>query len=226
MAKSPKSHLLEQLRTQAESVSAKRVEEQKLSREVIDGIDGRLHAIFQYFDEACKLLQIVAPRIEREFALLDIARYAGMSFERGMVMFRRKPLQQRDVYDHVVVYYTLSGPPPPNLHVSMGRSAEVERALGAANIEFSAETDSSVRGVATQNVIRIAPGMRCELRFEPDFVNDSIIVTLRNVDRFEPVIFDFKPADLDTPVLDDLVNLMLGKPSQFLLRAPLRGFGR
>ena len=49
--------------------------------------------------------------------------------------------------------------------------------------------------MATQNVIRIAPGMRCELRFEPDFVNDSIIV-------------------------------MLGKASQFLLRAPLRGFGR
>jgi len=40
------------------------------------------------------------------------------------------------------------------------------------------------------------------------------------------VVFDFHPDALETPVLDDLVNLMLGKPSQFLLRAPLRGFGR
>ena len=83
-----------------------------------------------------------------------------------------------------------------------------------------------MRGAATKNTIHIAPGMRCEVRFDPDFVNDSIIVTLRNVDRFEPVILDFDPAALDTPALDDLVNLMLGKPSQFLLRAPLRGFGR
>ena len=60
----------------------------------------------------------------------------------------------------------------------------------------------------------------CEVRSE------RVIVTLRNVDRFEPVVFDFHPDALDTPVLDDLVNLMLGKPSQFLLRAPLRGFGR
>jgi len=49
---------------------------------------------------------------------------------------------------------------------------------------------------------------------------------LRNVDRFEPVILDFTPAALDTEALDDLVKLMLGKPNQFLLRAPLRGFGR
>jgi len=31
---------------------------------------------------------------------------------------------------------------------------------------------------------------------------------------------------LDTEALDDLVNLMLGKPNQFLLCASLRGFGR
>jgi hypothetical protein len=74
--------------------------------------------------------------------------------------------------------------------------------------------------------LHVAAGLRCEVRFDPDFVNDSIIVTLRNVDRFDPVILDFAPGTLDTEALDDLVNLMLGKPNQFLLRAPLRGFGR
>ena len=44
MAKSPKSHLLEKLRAQAESVSAKRVEQQQLSREVVERVDRRLHA--------------------------------------------------------------------------------------------------------------------------------------------------------------------------------------
>jgi hypothetical protein len=149
-----------------------------------------------------------------------------MVFDRGLVMFRKQPLQKHEVYAHVVVYYTLTGPAPPPLHVAMRRSAEIERALVMANIEFSCESDSTVRGAATMNTIRIAPGMRCEVRFDPDFVNESIIVTLRNVDRFEPVVFDFHPDALETPVLDDLVNLMLGKPSQFLLRAPLRGFGR
>lgn len=226
VAKSPKSHLLEQLRAQAESVSASRVREQALSREVVDRVDRRLHAVFQYFDEACKLLSIIGSVIERTFTLPQIAHYAGMSFDHGAVMFRKQSLPTREAYEHVVVYYTLKGPAPAPVRVAMRRSAEVERMLNAANIEFRCESDSTVRGAATHNLIHISAGLRCEVRFDPDFVNDSIVVTLRNVDRFEPVILDFAPEALDTPVLDELVNLMLGKPSQFLLRAPLRGFGR
>jgi hypothetical protein len=226
LAKSPKSHLLEELRAKAESVSAMRVVQQELSREVVERVDARLHTVLQYFDEACKLLQIIAPTIERDFALPQIVRYSGMTFDRGMVMFRKQRLQQQDVFSHVVIYYTLTGPPPPPVKVAMRRSPEVERALVAANIEFTCETDSAVRGGASNNSIHVASGLRCEVRFDPDFVNDSIIVTLRNVDRFEPIMLDFAPAALDTEALDDLVNLMLGKPNQFLLRAPLRGFGR
>ena len=117
MAKSPKSHLLEELRAKAESVSAKRVEQQQLSREVVERVDGRLHAVFQYFDEACKLLQIIAPTIERDFTLPQIVRYTGMTFDRGMVMFRKQRVQQHDVFAHVVIYYTLTGPPPAPLRV-------------------------------------------------------------------------------------------------------------
>ena len=97
MAHPPKSYLLEQLRVQADSVSARRVQEQRLSRDVIDRVDRRLHAVFQYFDEACKLLQVIAPRIEREFVLPDIARYSDMVFDRGLVMFRKQPLQKLEV---------------------------------------------------------------------------------------------------------------------------------
>jgi hypothetical protein len=117
LAKSPKSHLLEELRAKAESVSAKRVAQQQLSREVVERLDGRLHAVFQYFDEACKLPQIIAPAIERDFTLPQIARYTGMTFDRGAVMFRKQQVQQHDVFAHVVIYYTLTGPPPPAMRV-------------------------------------------------------------------------------------------------------------
>jgi hypothetical protein len=96
----------------------------------------------------------------------------------------------------------------------------------SAHIEFTCDTDSTVQTGATYNVIRVGPGLRCEARFDPDFENGRIVVTLRNVDRFEPVILDFETPALDTRALDDLVNLILAKPSQFLLRAPLRGFTR
>jgi len=226
MAKAPRSFLLEQLRAQADAVAAKRVQQLKLSREVVDRIDQRMHVVFQYFDEACKLLQVIAPPIERRFELPHIVRYEGLHLERASVMFRKQRLQDRDVYDYVVVYYSLGGPAPAPLRVAIRRSPEIERALTHANIEFTCDTDSSVQTGATYNVIRIAPGLRCEVRFDPDFENGRVVVTLRNVDRFEPVILDFETPALDTKTLDNLVNFMLAKPSQFLLRAPLRGFAR
>jgi hypothetical protein len=172
------------------------------------------------------LLEVIAPPIEREFSLPHIARYRGMSFDRGMVMFRKQQIRDREVYEYVVIYYSLAGPAPPPLRVAIRRSPEVERTLAAANIEFTSQSDSSIRGSTVHNVLHIVPGLRCEVRFDPDFASDRIVVTLRNVDRFEPVILDFEPTALEPQALDDLVNLMLGKPSGFLLRAPLRGFGR
>ena len=226
MAKSPKSFLLEQLRAQADAVAAKRMQQLKLSREVVDRIDQRMHYVFQYFDEACKLLQVISPPVERSFELPHIVRYEGLHLEKASVTFRKQRLQDRDVYDYVVVYYSLAGPPPVPLRVAIRRSPEIERALVSAHIEFTCDTDSTVQSGATYNVIRIAPGLRCEARFDPDFENGRIVATLRNVDRFEPVVLDFETPALDTKALDDLVNFMLAKPSGFLLRAPLRGFVR
>jgi hypothetical protein len=226
MARAPRSFLLEQLRAQADAVAAKRIQQLKLSREVIDRIDQRMHAVFQYFDEACKLLQVISPPVERSFELPHVVRFDGLHLEKASVMFRKQRLQERDVYDYVVVYYNLAGPPLAPLRVAIRRSPEIERALVSAHIEFTSDTDSSVNTGATYNVIRVKPGLRCEARFDPDFENGRIVVTLRNVDRFEPVILDFETATLDTHALDDLVNLFLAKPSQFLLRAPLRGFTR
>ena len=226
MAKAPRSYLLEQLRAQADAVATKRLQQLKLSRELIERLDRRLHAVFQYFDEACKLLQVICPPVEREFVLGDFARFEGLAFERSNVMFRKQRLQDRDVYDYVIVYYSLAGPAPAPFRVAFRHAPEIEHALNAANIEFRSDTDSSAPGGTKSNVIHIAPGLRCEMRFDPDFEAERIVVTLRNVDRFEPVILDFQPEALETRALDDLVNLMLGKPSQFLLRAPLRGFSR
>ena len=226
MAKAPQSMLLEQLRAQADAVAARRLQQLKLSHEVVDRIDRQMQRVFEYFDEACRLLQTITPPVERNFELPHIARYEGLHVERASVMFRKQRLQERDVYDYVVVYYRLVGPAPPPLRVAIRRSADVERALINANIEFNCETDSTVRGNTSDNIIRIAPELRCEVRFDSDFENGRIVVTLRNVDRFEPVILDFETAALDTAALDELVQLMLAKSSQFLLRAPLRGFSR
>jgi hypothetical protein len=224
--KGASSNLLNALREQADEVAARREQQRELSREVVDRVDQRLHLIFRYFDEACGLLQVIRPAVNRRFTLPEIVTYTDMSLDQAQVTFRKLKFQEREIYDYVVVYYSLAGPVPAPLRVASRNAAEVERSLLSANIEYRADRDTSIRGAATHNVIHVAPGLRCEVRFEPDFANERITVTLRNVDRLESALLEFQPDKLDAAALDDLVNLMLGKPSQFLLRAPLRGFNR
>jgi hypothetical protein len=83
MAKAPQSLLLAQLRVQADAVAARRVQQLKLSREVIDRIDRQMQHVFQYCDEACRLLQTITPPVERSFELPHIARYEGLHVERA-----------------------------------------------------------------------------------------------------------------------------------------------
>jgi len=44
-----------------------------------------------------------------------------------------------------------------------------------------------------------------------------------NVDRFERTTLAFHSTEIDEPVLEDLVRLMLGENDAFLRRAPLAG---
>ena len=66
-------------------------------------------------DEVAPGLQVIAPPVERHFELPDIARFEDLHLERASVMFRKQRLQDRDVYDYLVVSYRLDGPvPAPN----------------------------------------------------------------------------------------------------------------
>jgi hypothetical protein len=40
-----------------------------------------------------------------------------MTFDRGMLRFRKQRVQQQNVFARVVIYYTLTGPPPPAMRV-------------------------------------------------------------------------------------------------------------
>jgi len=50
-----------------------------------------------------------------------------------------------------------------------------------------------------------------------------VTVALMNVDRFDRVTLEFHSNEIEEPVLEDLVKLILGRDAAFLRRAPLAG---
>ncbi|MEO9161946.1 MAG: hypothetical protein ABI349_06050 [Casimicrobiaceae bacterium] len=56
-----------------------------------------------------------------------------------------------------------------------------------------------------------------------DYRTGVVQIWLINVDRFDRVALAFHSNSIDEPMLEDLVRLILGRSSTFLLRAPLVG---
>lgn len=91
MAKSPHWFLPQELRARADAVAAKRVRQLEPSPALVDRVDQRMLHVFEYFDEACRPLQVITPPVARPFELPHVARYEGRHVERASV------LQDRDV---------------------------------------------------------------------------------------------------------------------------------
>jgi hypothetical protein len=97
MAKSPHWFLPQQLRARADAVAAKRVRQLEPSPALVDRVDQRMLHVFEYFDEACRPLQVITPLVARPFELPHVARYEGLHVERASVTLRKQRLRERDV---------------------------------------------------------------------------------------------------------------------------------
>jgi hypothetical protein len=52
-----------------------------------------------------------------------------------------------------------------------------------------------------------------------------VVVTVRNIDRFETLTLEFPGEGITEAVLEDLVRFIMGEANTFLRRAPLAGVG-
>jgi hypothetical protein len=146
-------------------------------------------------------------------------------YENGFITYRRRAYGGLELLEHVELFYRLSAPAPIVLKVQPGAASSVEDRLRGAHLQFRYDTELDEHRVVRHGVFSVAPELNATVRFEPDYRRQRVEVTLRNVDRFESVIFDFGPGMLGEDALEDLVHLMLGKSNAFLRRAPLAGMG-
>jgi hypothetical protein len=72
-------------------------------------------------------------------------------------------------------------------------------------------------------VFTVPPAIEAAVLFRVDYQTGQVTVILVNVDRFERTTLAFHSTEIDEPVLEDLVRLMLGENDAFLRRAPLAG---
>jgi hypothetical protein len=101
-----------------------------------------------------------------------------------------------------------------------------EKALDDAGLQYTSRRVESADGSVRKCSFTVPPAIPARVAFKIDYQTGVVDVALVNVDRFDRVTLEFHSRDIEEPVLEDLVRLILGKDSAFLRRAPLAGLRR
>lgn len=221
MADSRKSSLLEKLREQSQALRAQGEAARKPFEEALKDIDRILWRAFRWLDEASSHLEVIHPRVGHVFHLHNLLTIERPKFDRGFVSFRRRTVAATEVLEHVEFFYRLEGDKPIAMRLNPAGSLGVEERLRASTLPYQYTTEHDEKRVVRFGLFQVQPVISASVRLEPDYQQQRVQVTLRNVDRFESVSLDFPPDKVDEPALEDLVKFMMGEPNGFLRRAPL-----
>jgi len=213
--------LLDELRTQYEA--ARQPTQEHADVESFQAIDARLRKAFRWLEKAMTYLSGLKPAIEHRFDLGHGLVFESPKFGHGSVGQHEHRIVGFPVLDEINIYYEISAAKPVSLEVASGMYAVAEKALDQAGLQYTSRRVEASNGSVQKCSFTIPPAIPARVTFNVDYQTGSVKVALMNVDRFDRVTLEFHSNEIEEPILEDLVKLILGRDSAFLRRAPLAG---
>jgi len=216
--------LLDELRTQYES--ARETTQAHADVEGFQAIDARLRKAFRWLEKAVTYLSGLKPPIDHRFDLGHGLVFESPRFRHGSVGQHEHRIVGFPVLDEINIYYEISASKPVSLEVASGMVQVAEKALDDAGLQYTSRRVESADGNVRKCSFSVPPAIPARVSFRVDYQTGIVAVALMNVDRFDSVMLEFHSNDIEEPILEDLVKLILGRDSAFLRRAPLAGMRR
>ena len=216
-----KPTLLDDLRTQYEA--ARQSTQEHADVESFQAIDARLRKAFRWLEKAITYLSGLKPPIEHRFDLGHGLVFESPKFGHGSVGQHEHRIVGFPVLDEINIYYEISAAKPVSLEVASGMYAVAEKALDQAGLQYTSRRVEAANGSVQKCSFTVPPAIPARVSFNVDYQTGIVTVALMNVDRFDRVTLEFHSNEIEEPVLEDLVKLILGRDAAFLRRAPLAG---
>jgi hypothetical protein len=216
-----RTSLLDELRTQYEA--ARQSTHEHADVETFQVIDARMRKAFRWLEKAITYLDELKPSIDHRFDLGHGLVFESPRFGHGSMGQHERRIVGFPVLDEISIYYEVSASKPLALDVAPGGIALAEKALDDAGLQYTSRRVEDSGGIVRKCALSVPPAIPAAVSFRADYQTGLVTVALVNVDRLDRVTLEFHSNAIDEPVLEDLVRLMLGRDSAFLLRAPLAG---
>jgi hypothetical protein len=216
-----RASLLDELRTQYEAVREPTQEHGDV--ENYQAIDKRLRKAFRWLERAITYLNAIKPSIDHRFDLGYGFAFDSPRFSHGSVGQHERRIAGFPVLEEINVYYEISASKPLSIEVVPGWVSFAGKTLDAFGLQYDYHRVEEPDGTLRKGVFSVPPVIPARVSFHSDYSRGLVTVALVNVDRLERVTLEFASTQIEEPVLEDLVRLMLGRDSGFLKRAPLAG---
>ena len=216
-----KPTLLDDLRTQYEA--ARQSTQEHADVESFQAIDARLRKAFRWLEKAITYLSGLKPAIDHRFDLGHGLVFESPKFGHGSVGQHEHRIVGFPVLDEINIYYEISAAKPVSLEIASGMYAVAEKALDQAGLQYTSRRVEAANGSVQKCSFTVPPAIPARVSFNVDYQTGIVTVALMNVDRFDRVTLEFHSNEIEEPVLEDLVKLILGRDAAFLRRAPLAG---
>lgn len=213
--------LLDELRTQYEA--ARESTHEHADIESFQAIDARLRKAFRWLEKAVTYLSGLKPPIDHRFDLGHGLVFESPRFGHGSVGQHEHRIVGFPVLDEINIYYEISASKPVSLEVASGMVQVAEKALDDAGLQYTSRRVESSDGNIRKCSFSVPPAIPARVSFHVDYQTGIVTIALINVDRFDRVTLEFHSNEIEEPILEDLVKLILGRDSAFLHRAPLAG---
>jgi len=166
------------------------------------------------------------PPIEHRFDLGNGLVFESPRFGHGSVGQHEHRIVGFPVLDEISIYYEISASKPISLELASGMVRVAEKALDDAGLQYTSRRVESADGSVRKCSFSVPPAIPARVSFRVDYQTGIVTVALMNVDRLDSVTLEFHSNEIEEPILEDLVKLILGRDSAFLHRAPLAGIRR
>jgi len=213
--------LLDELRTQYEA--ARQSVPDHAEVEGFQEIDARMRKAFRWLEKAVAYLDGIKPPIDHRFDLGHGFVFESPKFGHGSIGQHTSRIVGFPVLNEINIYYEITAARPLTIEVAPGGVSLVEKTLENVALQFSSHKVETADGTVRKCAFSVPPAIPAAVLFRVDYETGQVTVTLVNVDRFERTTLAFRSTEIEEPVLEDLVRLILGKDAAFLRRAPLAG---
>jgi hypothetical protein len=224
VATNNRGSLLHELRAQYEAV--RESTDDRGDIESYQAIDKRLRNAFRWLERAITYLNGIKPSIDHRFDLGYGFAFDSPRFSHGSVGQHERRIVGFPVLEEINIYYEISASKPLSIEVVPGWVSFAEKTLDAFGLQYDCRRVEEPAGTLRKCIFSVPPVIPARVSFRVDYQTGVVSVPLVNVDRLERVTLEFASTQIEEPLLEDLVRLMLGRDSTFLRRAPLAGLHR